>query len=286
MTNTLEIISTIIGFGYTISWSISFFPQIIENWERKSVVGLSFEFLGYNFTGHFAYMIFNTLLYWNKHILSIYYDDHPGSPRPVQINDVVFSLLAVSLTLWQIIQCFIYHRGKQKLSLIAIILIILQWILIVIMLTLSLTKILGWMIFLNFLGGIKIVATIIKYTPQAWMNYKRKSTIGWSIMNVILDFTGGCLSILQMIDSIDKKNWSDFKLGNLPKVGLGVLSIIFDLYFLMQHYIFYRTKITDKKRSFWERIFCCHKNKEKEERSSLIKSAEDEQKQNEIKMKN
>ena len=30
------------------------------------------------------------------------------------------------------------------------------------------------------------------------MNYRRKSTVGWSIGNVLLDFTGGSLSILQM----------------------------------------------------------------------------------------
>lgn len=30
------------------------------------------------------------------------------------------------------------------------------------------------------------------------MNYKRKSTVGWSIGNVLLDFTGGFLSIVQM----------------------------------------------------------------------------------------
>ncbi len=31
------------------------------------------------------------------------------------------------------------------------------------------------------------------------MNYRRQSTEGWSIGNVLLDFTGGILSILQMI---------------------------------------------------------------------------------------
>lgn len=30
------------------------------------------------------------------------------------------------------------------------------------------------------------------------MNCKRKSTVGWSIWNVLLDFLGGALSILQM----------------------------------------------------------------------------------------
>jgi len=34
---------------------------------------------------------------------------------------------------------------------------------------------------------------------QVVMNFRRKSTIGWSIGNVLLDFTGGLLSILQSL---------------------------------------------------------------------------------------
>lgn len=30
------------------------------------------------------------------------------------------------------------------------------------------------------------------------MNYRRKSTEGWSIGNVLLDFTGGSFSLIQM----------------------------------------------------------------------------------------
>lgn len=45
------------------------------------------------------------------------------------------------------------------------------------------------------------------------MNYKRKSTVGWSIGNIFLDFTGGALSILQMI--INAYNYG--KLHNLAK---------------------------------------------------------------------
>ena len=33
---------------------------------------------------------------------------------------------------------------------------------------------------------------------QAYMNFKRKSTVGWSIGNVLMDFTGGSFSIIQM----------------------------------------------------------------------------------------
>lgn len=41
------------------------------------------------------------------------------------------------------------------------------------------------------------------------MNYKRQSTEGWSIGNVLLDFTGGFFSILQMIlQSYNNGNYS------------------------------------------------------------------------------
>jgi len=33
---------------------------------------------------------------------------------------------------------------------------------------------------------------------QAVMNFRHKSTVGWSIGNILLDFTGGILSMLQM----------------------------------------------------------------------------------------
>jgi len=39
------------------------------------------------------------------------------------------------------------------------------------------------------------------------MNFTRKSTVGWSIGNILLDFTGGLANYLQMvIQSIDQSN--------------------------------------------------------------------------------
>lgn len=100
------------------------------------------------------------------------------------------------------------------------------------------------------------------------MNYQRKSTVGWSIGNILLDFTGGILSVLQMI--LDAYNFSrylcqcTFKsevlkvkcnsyiyyfpfiddwssiFGDPTKFGLGMLSVIFDIFFMVQHYILYR----------------------------------------------
>lgn len=75
---------------------------------------------------------------------------------------------------------------------------------------------------------------------QALMNYRRKSTTGWSIGNILLDFTGGILSMLQMI--LNAYNYNDWNslFGDPTKFGLGLFSVLFDILFMCQHYILYR----------------------------------------------
>lgn len=91
------------------------------------------------------------------------------------------------------------------------------------------------------IGYIKLVVTFVKYIPQVWVNYKRKSTQGWSIWQILFDLTGGVLSILQLvIDSSLQADWSGI-MGNSVKLGLGNVSIFFDLIFITQHYFLYTT---------------------------------------------
>ena len=72
------------------------------------------------------------------------------------------------------------------------------------------------------------------------MNYKRQSTDGWSIGQILLDFSGGVLSLLQLlIDASFQPDWSGLT-GNPVKLGLGNISIFFDLIFITQHYLLYR----------------------------------------------
>ena len=97
------------------------------------------------------------------------------------------------------------------------------------------------------IGYVKLFVTVVKYIPQAWANYVRKSTMGWSIEQILMDLTGGILSIAQLvIDSSLQKDWSGLT-GNPVKLGLGNVSIIFDLIFMAQHYILYQgtRKVTE-----------------------------------------
>ena len=84
------------------------------------------------------------------------------------------------------------------------------------------------------------MCTIVKYIPQVWVNYKRQSTVGWSIYPILLDISGGTLSIAQLVlDSSLQDDWSGLA-GNPVKLGLGNISIMFDVMFIAQHYWLYR----------------------------------------------
>jgi cystinosin len=52
-----------------------------------------------------------------------------------------------------------------------------------------------WIDLITVLSTIKVWISFAKYLPQAILNWRRKSTVGWSIQNIILDFTGGVLSL-------------------------------------------------------------------------------------------
>lgn len=65
----------------------------------------------------------------------------------------------------------------------------------------------SWLNFIYFMSYLKLITTILKYIPQVYLNYALKSTVGWHIQNVILDFTGGILSIAQL--TMDAFNMND-----------------------------------------------------------------------------
>eukprot|EP00979_Chaetoceros_neogracilis_P009968 scaffold2340_cov292-Chaetoceros_neogracile.AAC.2 len=96
-----------------------------------------------------------------------------------------------------------------------------------------------WLDFLYVLSFIKLNITIVKYIPQVILNYQRKSTIGWNVYNVLLDFAGGLLSLVQLImDAVAMDDFSAIT-GNFIKFGLGLASMLFDVIFIVQHYVFY-----------------------------------------------
>lgn len=78
-----------------------------------------------------------------------------------------------------------------------------------------------------------------QYLPQIWLNYKRKSTEGFHIGGVLLDFSGGVLSILQMDIYCVIDQSSEQLTGNIPKLALGIVTLLFNIILVWQHYVFY-----------------------------------------------
>jgi len=97
----------------------------------------------------------------------------------------------------------------------------------------------AWIDVIYSLTYIKLLLTVFKYIPQVIANFRRKSTIGWSITQQLLDFSGGILSLLQLvIDSALQADWSGLT-GNPVKFGLANISLIFDVVFILQHFVLY-----------------------------------------------
>lgn len=239
-TTFMVIFSTVIGWIYFVLWTVSFYPQIYENFKRKSVVGLNLDFLLLNLLGHLSYNFFNIGLFWIPSVQHQYFEDNPHGVNPVQPNDVGFSLHAVFATTLTLFQACIYERGDQKVSLTCKILLSLMLTFLGISLILSIVHVITWLSYLYYFSYLKLAITLLKYCPQAYLNYKRKSTIGWSIGNVLMDLCGGFLSIVQMfLIAYNFSDWSSV-FGDPTKFGLGVFSVLFDILFIVQHYILYR----------------------------------------------
>ncbi|XP_034021707.1 cystinosin-like, partial [Thalassophryne amazonica] len=165
---------------------------------------------------------------------------YPNGINPVSANDVFFGLHAVVLCLIYAIQAAVYKRGGQSVSWTARFLLLVGWLFALITLFVAVAKQITWLDYLYYFSYIKLGVTLVKYVPQAYMNYKRQSTTGWSIGNVLLDFTGGILSILQMVlESYNNDEWR-LIFGNPTKFGLGLFSVVFDVIFITQHYCLYR----------------------------------------------
>ncbi|XP_043704573.1 cystinosin homolog [Telopea speciosissima] len=240
----LEISYNVFGWIAFFSWSISFYPQVILNFRRKSVVGLNFDFLVLNFTKHSSYLIYNASLFFSPVIQRQYHEKYGYREMiPVAANDVAFSAHAVLLTAITLFQVLIYDRGSQKVSKTCITITCAVWVSAAVCVFVAVPNH-SWLWLISVFNTIQVIMTTIKYIPQAIMNFARKSTEGWSIGNILLDLLGGLMNYAQMaMQSIDQDSWVNFY-GNIGKTLLSLVSIFFDLLFMFQHYVLYPFKKT------------------------------------------
>jgi cystinosin len=262
--------SSIMGYTYFICWSVSFYPQVMTNYRQQHTRGLSADFCGLNVLGFACYTIYNVAFYTSPTIQQLYRERTKGGEVTIQSNDVAFAvhaLLLSSITLGQIawydgLFVTTTHPQQQRFSKVIVWIAVgmlslcLIYPCLVVLIPLLVAGGVGgdeddeekaskvvfffnWLDYLYLLSYIKIAISLIKYIPQVRLNYSRKSTCGWSIWNIVLDFTGGFLSALQLVlDCAALQDWWAIT-GNVAKFALGFCSMFFDVIFMVQHYVLY-----------------------------------------------
>ncbi|KAF2224990.1 PQ loop repeat-domain-containing protein [Elsinoe ampelina] len=246
--------SDVFGWVYFLAWSLSFYPQPLLNWRRKSTVGLTVDFPLLNVLGFVCYTLSTTAFYFNEEIRHQYAIRNPGGPVPtVRANDVAFAvhalfLCAITYTqFWSWLWGFERTPGKRASRITQGIFCgcitgLLLVGLVVVFLNQDARDPQAWagIDIIYAASYVKLIVTCVKYVPQAFSNFKAKSTKGWAIGQILLDLLGGILSISQLlIDSSLESDWSGVT-GNPAKFGLGNISIFFDLIFITQHYVLYK----------------------------------------------
>lgn len=262
-------VSRVIGWLYFLCWSASFYPQPISNWRRKHTLGLAIDFPTLNVLGFCCYTVSTAAFLYSPTIRDQYaYRHHENATPTVRFNDLLFA--AHGAVMCVIVYSQFFPRiwnFKVGLSQQASrpVLVVFWGSVIVILAVALLAKLAGkdggydpsgwaWIDVVYVIGYVKLLTVVLKYIPQAYHNYKRKSTEGWSIYTILLDFAGGWLSLGQLvIDSALQNDWSGIT-GNPIKFGLGNVTIGFDIIFFLQHYVLYRHPSTSvEEQEEWER---------------------------------
>ncbi|KAK8150642.1 hypothetical protein G3M48_000063 [Beauveria asiatica] len=275
MPTGIKLVSAIIGWAYTLCWGVSFYPLLLSNIRRRSTDGVSIDFCLLNMLGMAAYATYNVVFFFSPVVRRQYAERNPDNPTPmVQPNDVAYTLhgLAISSTVYS--QFYprlwgFYTTRPVKISLwcsmtfwasiLAALLGILaataspdsqswMWLDVVRILLIpnahrsALT--LGGLCQVYLVGNFKTLLTLLKYLPQVWLNYRRKSTQGLPPLPFALDIGGATLSLLQLLIDVAYSNQSA-ALANPVKLVLSNLLIFFDAVLLFQRFVLYRDAVDE-----------------------------------------
>lgn len=241
--------SATLGWSYFTAWTVSFYPQVFDNWKRQSVEGLSLDYLVFSMIGFCCYAAYTASLKFNPIVSTAYMTLHGGAQSDVQLPDVMFAGHAVAVTLLLLFQYAAYGTKDQGLSttgkaLTAAFFLGTAGVLFHITSTCETIDCEAWLSLLYYFGSVKVFMTLVKYAPQAVLNHNRRSTEGWHINNVLLDLAGGILSLAQILmDASARNDWSVVT-GNPAKLGISGISIAFDVLFIAQHYLLYRRDLS------------------------------------------
>ena len=157
-------VANICGLISTGVWFIVLLPQVMKNYWRRSVVGLSFLWALANFTASLVNLFF---------VFTV------EVPLYMKISAVYMPILELTI----LTQFFIFHNQIFRRKLLILIVCLLLWGTIVeLELTLPQSR--------GDLEWIAIVLWCIESFPQIMLNMKRQSTDGQSTMSVLIALFG------------------------------------------------------------------------------------------------
>ncbi|KAF4969366.1 hypothetical protein FSARC_3392 [Fusarium sarcochroum] len=249
----LNFLSGLFGWVYFFAWSASFYPQPLLNWRRRSTTGTTVDFPFINVLGFAAYFTSNVAFYYSPEIRAQYAARHKNLESTVQFNDITFAFHALILStittsqylspsLWGFAPNSGNRPSRFILGVAAGCITGVLLTCIIVASSPGNDAVYDWVALdiVYAIGYVKLIVTLIKYTPQIVTNYRNQSTEGWSISQILFDVTGGVLSVSQQaIDSYQQRDWSGIT-GNPVKFALGNISMIYDAVFIVQHYVIYR----------------------------------------------
>jgi len=256
------------GTTYLIAWTSVYYPQIVLNFRTKSFTGLSAGFVFYNTWGFLCYTVYN--------VTRVVVQKNFGLPESVTTHDVLFASHAFFCCLLLCFQLYCYHEPERQSSptpLISAFDKLVLGILIIIPCSafiLSCNGVIDWITtngfscddcsflhqftFIQVLGYVKVGVTLFKYPSQIRLNYLRRSTAGLSFWSYVLDTTGASCSVAQnVVHALFTKDW-EFVVGNVPKLGLGTISLFYCIVIIGQIFYYRRYKASYIKLGVDDRI--------------------------------
>ncbi|BBH00486.1 hypothetical protein Prudu_010480 [Prunus dulcis] len=217
--------ASVMGWMAFTCWSVGFYPQVILNFRRKSVVGLSFDFVVLNLTKHSSYLIYNATLYFSSAVQKQYWEKYgSGQMIPVAVNDVAFSAHAVLITAIILFQIAIYDHSSY----------------LIYTATLYFSSAVQKQYFEKYRLGqmIPVAANDVAFSIHAVL-------LTAITLYQIAIYERGNQKVpkisIGIVAAMWLGSWVNFY-GHIGKTLLFLVSIFFDLLFMGQHYVLYRGK--------------------------------------------
>ncbi|KAF5306128.1 hypothetical protein FQR65_LT07404 [Abscondita terminalis] len=197
--------SVVTLWAYSFLLGLAYYPQIYINYRRKSVIGLSFDFILLSAIEYAIFFLFYIGLNYLSQRKESNFFTQPNHLTQYKPNGVVYSVHGVAMFGIILAQCFFYDKTKRNILSYSKIAIALTIIFVTFLLAwgdFELHQILKWLY-----ATLVVLISVSKFIPQIVLNYKHKSTKGLSKSLIYMKTVAGFLILIQLfMDSLNFGN--------------------------------------------------------------------------------